>query len=375
MNAGPAVELAPYEPRPMPARAPDKPVLRRLVTELVAELPGLRDDPADELGPRGVTRSWLLEMKSHQTRRSYWRGLGLWLSYCDWHRVDPLAARLADVKDWIALLDPGSPVTYNARLAAVSSWYTELINNRAHDDNPARLVPRHKRDQESQTRALTYDELLALLGHARARAAGTGTEPALRNLAILEIMATTAVRSGAILHARCGPDGDLGVDRGHRILRYVNKGGHRKTADILGRADLALSNYLTARARREGTPVAELSGWLFATRTGTPLTSRDLGNLLRETARGAGLDHPDDIVPHSLRHTVLTLGYEQGVSVEDLADLAGHESVATTLIYVRRSRRRQTTQMLADLTSGTTGPATSAPQPEEQRHLRLVRDA
>ncbi|WP_115944402.1 tyrosine-type recombinase/integrase [Amycolatopsis thermalba] len=364
------VDHAPYEPRPMPARAPDKPALRRLVEDAVAGLPALPDDPAGARGPRGVTRSWLLEMKSHQTRRSYWRGLGLWLSYCDWHRVDPLAARLADVKDWIALLDPGSPVTHNARLAAVSSWYTELINNRVHDDNPARLVPRHKRDQESQTRALTHGELLALLGHARGRAETAGTEAALRNLAILEIMATTAVRSGAILHARCGPDGDLGVDRGHRILRYVNKGGHRKTADILGLADVALGNYLAARAAREGKPVAELSGWLFATRTGTPLTSRDLGNLLRDAARGDGLDQPDDVVPHSLRHTVLTLGYEQGVSVEDLADLAGHESVATTLIYVRRSRRRQTTQMLADLTSGTT-PETR----DEPRHLRLVRDA
>lgn len=368
-------DLAPYEPRPVPTRAPDKPDLRRLVAALAAELPGLPDDPADGLGPRSVTRSWLLEMKSHQTRRSYWRGLALWLSYCDWHRVDPLAARLADVKDWIALLDPGSPVTYNARLAAVSSWYTELINNRVHDDNPARLVPRHKRDQESQTRALTHAELIALLGHARDRAAERGTEAALRNLAILEIMATTAVRSGAILHARCGPDGDLGIDRGHRILRYVNKGGHRKTADILGLADLALTNYLAARATRERKPVTELSGWLFVTRAGTSLTSRDLGNLLRDAARSAGLDHPDDVVPHSLRHTVLTLGYEQGVTVEDLADLAGHESVATTLIYVRRSRRRQTTQMLADLTSGAAPAEAAPPQLEKQRHLRLVRDA
>ncbi|MEV5301635.1 tyrosine-type recombinase/integrase [Amycolatopsis methanolica] len=372
MTGDDTIELAPFAPRPLPAREPAPDALRAWLDEAVAELPALPGKLTDRHGPRAITHAWLLAMKSHQTRRSYWRGIGLWLSYCDWHRVDPLAARLADVRDWIALLDPGSPVTHNARLAAVSSWYTELIDNRVHDDNPARLVPRHKRDQESQTRALTYEELLALLGHARDRAAQLGTEAALRNLAILEIMATTAVRSGAILHARCGPDGDLGVDHGHRILRYVNKGGHRKTADILGRADAALGDYLAARAAREGKAVAELSGWLFATRTGTPLTSRDLGNLLRETARGAGLDQPDDVVPHSLRHTVLTLGYEQGVSVEDLADLAGHESVATTLIYVRRSRRRQTTQMLADLTGGTTA---EQAEPAEQRHLRLVRDA
>ncbi|WP_236792463.1 tyrosine-type recombinase/integrase [Amycolatopsis sp. GM8] len=359
--------LAPYEARPMPARQPDEPELRTLLAELVAELPALpREDTADRYGARAVTRSWLQGMSSHQTRRSYWRGLTLWLSYCDWQRVDPLAARLADVKDWIAELDPASPVTYNARLAAVSSWYTELIDNRAHDDNPARLVTRHKRTKESRTRALGYEELVALLGHARARAERPGTESALRNLAILEIMATTGVRSGAILHARLGHD--LALDQGHWILRYINKGGHRKTADVLGFAERALADYLAARAEREGKPVRDLEGWLFATRTGTALTSRDLGNLFHATARAAGIADPGDVVPHSMRHTVLTLGYENGVAIEDLADLAGHESTATTLLYVRRSRRRQTTQLLADLVGN--GPA---PETAPARHLRVVR--
>ncbi|TNC23512.1 tyrosine-type recombinase/integrase [Amycolatopsis alkalitolerans] len=360
---GPA--LAPYEAPPMPARQPDERALRALLAELVAGLPALpRDSQTERYGARSVTRAWLQGMTSHQTRRSYWRGLALWLSYCDWQRVDPLAARMTDVKDWIAELAPVSPVTHNARLAAVSAWYTELIDNRVHDDNPARLVARHKRAKESRTRALGYDELVALLGHARARAGRAGTESALRNRAILEIMATTGVRSGAILHARI--DDDLAMDHGHWILRYVNKGGHRKTADILGFAEEALARYLAARAQREEKAVHDLSGWLFATRTGTPLTSRDLGNLFHATARAAGIADPHDVVPHSMRHTVLTLGYENGVAIEDLADLAGHESTATTLLYVRRSRRRQTTQLLADLVG-------ERPVPAERPHLRVVR--
>ncbi|HVV07725.1 tyrosine-type recombinase/integrase [Amycolatopsis sp.] len=373
------ISLAPYEPRPLPAREPDAAELADLLRDAIAELPALpAEDPADRYGARPVTRAWFRHMKSHQTRRSYWRGLSLWLSYCGWHRVDPLNARLADVKDWIAGLGPTSPATYNARLAAVSAWYTELINNRVHDDNPARLVARNKRDHtESLTRALTYDELVALLGYVRARAGRLRSEAALRDRAILEIMSTTGVRSGAILHARIGPDGDLGIDQGHRILRYVNKGGHRKKADVLGQAELALDDYLSVRAEREQTPAAELSGWLFATGTGRPLTQRDLANLLHTAARGAGLDAPDDVVPHSLRHSVGFLAYEQGVALEDLSDLLGHESVATTLIYVRRTRRRQTTQMLADLTSGTTPPP-AAPgtsrAPADKRHLRLVQD-
>ncbi|KAA9166550.1 tyrosine-type recombinase/integrase [Amycolatopsis acidicola] len=374
MEESTGVELAPYEPRALPARAPDAAALASLLAELVDELPALPPEtPGDRYGVRPITRAWLRHMKSHQTRRSYWRGLSLWLSYCGWHRVDPLGARLADVKDWIADLEPGSPATYNARLAAVSAWYGELIDNRVHDDNPARLVARNKRDPtESLTRALTRDELVALLGYVRARAARLNSEAALRDRAILEIMATTGVRSGAILHARLGHDGDLGIDQGHRILRYVNKGGRRKKADILGEAQTALDNYLRARSDRERLPAGELDGWLFATGTGKPLTQRDLANLLHNAARGAGLDAPEDVVPHSLRHSVGFLGYENGVALEDLSDLLGHESVATTLIYVRRTRRRQTTQLLADLTSGET-PQTPAPQ-ETGRHLRIVQE-
>lgn len=378
---GPALE--PYRPRPIPTRHPGQEELRALLQELVADLPALgHEDPTGRHGVRATTRAWLFHMTSHHTRRTYWHGLSLWLSYCDWHRLDPLAARLADVKDWISGLGEASPSTCNARLSAVSAWYAELIGNRVHDDNPAKLATRRKRDQEPQTRALSYDELVAMLRYARERVTRLGSEAALRNRAILEIMATTGVRSGAILHAQCGADGDvLTVSGGNRVLRYRNKGGHRKTADILGLAEAALEDYLHARAAREGRPARVLSGWLFVTSTGTPLTQRDLANLFHDHARGAGLENPEDVVPHSMRHTVLTLGYEQGVPLEDLADLAGHESVATTLLYVRRSRRRQTTQMLADLVAGSTPvrPETATARgsdiDEKRRHLRLVRDA
>ncbi|MFD2415206.1 tyrosine-type recombinase/integrase [Amycolatopsis pigmentata] len=372
--------LEPYRPRPIPTRHPGQERLRELLDDLVADLPALgHEDPGDRHGIRATTRAWLFHMSSHHTRRTYWHGLSLWLSYCDWHRLDPLAARLADVKDWIGGLGEASPSTCNARLSAVSAWYAELIGNRLHDDNPAKLATRRKRDQEPQTRALSYDELVALLRYARERAARLGSEAALRNRAILEIMATTGVRSGAILHARCGTDGDvLTVSGGNRVLRYRNKGGHRKTADILGLAETALDDYLRARAAREGHPAGVSPDWLFVTTSGTPLAQRDLANLFHDYARSAGLADPEDVVPHSMRHTVLTLGYEQGVSLEDLADLAGHESVATTLLYVRRSRRRQTTQLLADLVDGG-APARSAPKAapgeEKTRHLRLVRDA
>lgn len=339
--------LEPYVAPALPAKAsPSREALRALLAERVAQLPALPPErPADRDGPRAVTRSWLARL-THHTRRCYWRGLALWLGYCDWHRLDPLRARPHDVSEWIGWLEPASDSTHNVRLAAVSAWYTELINNRVHDDNPAKLLARRQVPSESRTRALSEDELTRLLGYARHRATSLSTEAALRHLAILEIMATTAVRSGAILHAQCA---DLGHADGHRSLRYTNKGGARKDAFILGVAELAVQAYLRRRAERECRTVDELSGHLFVTTTGTPLTSRDLSNLVHDYTKAAGIDSPHTVVPHSLRHTVITVGYEHDIDIVALAELAGHGSLQSTMRYIRRSKRKQATRTMAEI--------------------------
>ncbi len=59
----------------------------------------------------------------------------------------------------------------------------------------------------------------------------------------------------------------------------------------------------------------------------------------REAALRAGLD-PRRFTPHKLRHAYATLLVENGVELDAVKDLLGHESIATTQIYLHASRER-----------------------------------
>ena len=74
------------------------------------------------------------------------------------------------------------------------------------------------------------------------------------------------------------------------------------------------------------------SDWLFISRkTKFAITTRALGYLIRKYARIVGVE---DISPHDLRHR---FGYRmtENVPLHRLAQIMGHDSLDTTMIYVR----------------------------------------
>lgn len=307
------------------------------IAESVAALPALpAGAPGERYGVRALTHLWLRRRRSDNTRRAYFRDLALWLAYCDRHGVDPLRARRADVDDWIEGCGD-APRTANRRLSAVSSWYRYLAGNDVVTANPVALVERAgAAREESRTPSLTAAHAVAILDHATARADRLGSEAALRAAAILRILLTTGVRSGAVLHARFA---DLSVNAGHRVLAYRNKGGHQRQAVLVPYAADMLDRYLAARATRTGRPATGLEGHLFVTTPhmnypgDRPLTSRDLGKLVRAYAEAAGVPDAHRLVPHSTRHTVATLALAAGRTLTEVQDLLGHADPRTTRLY------------------------------------------
>ena len=83
-------------------------------------------------------------------------------------------------------------------------------------------------------------------------------------------------------------------------------------------------------------------GLVFASRIGTPLTANNVIRAFRIITKKAGLG--EDWVPREMRHTFVSVLSADGVPVESIALLAGHERSATTESVYRHEIRPALTQ-------------------------------
>jgi integrase/recombinase XerD len=88
---------------------------------------------------------------------------------------------------------------------------------------------------------------------------------------------------------------------------------------VRGRAALA--------AHGRGTPA------VFLNTRGARLSRQSAWAVLRTAAERAGIDRPERISPHTLRHSFATHLLAGGADVRVVQELLGHASVTTTQIY------------------------------------------
>ena len=75
------------------------------------------------------------------------------------------------------------------------------------------------------------------------------------------------------------------------------------------------------------------SGELFLTRSGRPMSRKQIWAEMKGVCRAAGVA-PSKVFPHNLRHLFARCFYRVSRDVAKLADVLGHSSIETTLIYL-----------------------------------------
>ncbi|MGH3242394.1 MAG: tyrosine-type recombinase/integrase [Spirillospora sp.] len=377
--------------RPEEPDVPDVPVVpvRDPIAGSVALLPALpSDEPGDRYGARALTAAWLRGQNSDATRRAYYRDLAGWLDYCARTRLDPRAARRADVDDWSASMTvgvrgavrPPSAATRARRLAAVSSWYTYLQSNDVADHNPTLLVRRPSSAQIAASArkapTLSVPETARLLDTAEARAADSGTEAAWRDAAVVALLFYTALRVSAFTEADLA---DLGTEAGYRVLWHRAKGKGPEGRDYVrldGELCRVLDTYLALRARRHPDGTCPPGPLLVTTPHpydpakpgGKRLTQRDVTNILRRQAELAGLPAASRLTPHSGRRTVITTLLGNDVPLAKVQDLAGHADPRTTRGYDDTNHKlaaSPVTDLTRILASHRTAPPPPATPPDD----------
>ena len=121
----------------------------------------------------------------------------------------------------------------------------------------------------------------------------------------------------------------------HDTLTIRRKGGRRARIALAPATLDALQQYLQERGDRRGTTPQDLAGPLFTSTRERRLTPKTIWELVRRTARHAGIATWSKLSPHSLRHTAITLAFDAGAPLRDVQDFAGHRDARTTRRYDR----------------------------------------
>lgn len=209
------------------------------------------------------------------------------------------------------------PATINRRIITLKrffEWATIEGHIRRDPSTPVKLVPREK----TSPRQMTEKEEAALV--AAAEHSGS-----LRDQSIIIVMLHTGLRTMEVCDLS-PEDISIGKRSGHVIVRSGKRNKQREVP-INSTCSVALEKYMAT--------LLPDSQYLFPSeKTGGRLSERALRHLIQKYMKLARLE---GLSAHDLRHR---FGYvmAENTHLHRLAQIMGHDSLDTTLIYVKATR-------------------------------------
>jgi integrase/recombinase XerD len=153
---------------------------------------------------------------------------------------------------------------------------------------------------------------------------------AYRNYAQLAFMLLTGARSIEVRHVWVN---EINLEQRLASL-HVTKGGKPRAVYLPTRLVRILSNYQRRRERVVGGG----SEVLFSTRTGGCQSRRSLHRSIQRAGQRIGLN---DLGPHRLRHSYVTLSHANGAPLKFLQEQCGHSSIVVTQGYISLSHEQK----------------------------------
>ena len=187
------------------------------------------DDPLNHT-ERGAIAGFLAGYTGN-TLVSYTTDLRLFVEWCNENNTPLLDVRRADLEIFGRTMEANGRMrsTVARRLSTLGSFYRYCHVEGILERNPAANVRRPKVDVESRTLGLDRNELGGLLVQA-----GLGSA---RDHALISLLALNGLRISEALNADIT---SMDMDRGHRTLAIVRKGGKHVTIPLAPRTGRTL---------------------------------------------------------------------------------------------------------------------------------------
>ncbi|MDE6272423.1 MAG: tyrosine recombinase XerD [Muribaculaceae bacterium] len=250
-----------------------------------------------------------------------------------WMRVNIADVSPADIQAFLANLhDLGLTRASQARcVAALKSFFRYLLSEGHISADPTLLLESPKAERLLPD-VLSVDEIDAMIA-----ALPSEKEETCRNRAIIEMLYGSGLRVSELCDLRIS---HISIRDGMAIIE--GKGAKQRLVPISPGAIEAIEEYLNQR--RLGPIQPGEDDILFLNRRGRRLTRVMIFYIIRQLADLAGICKK--VSPHTLRHSFATHLLEGGANLRAIQQLLGHESIATTEIYVHLDSTQLRRQLL-----------------------------
>lgn len=276
----------------------------------------------------------LLERRlSDNTRTGYLDDIMKLLRYLDDRRIRLAEVCATDLDGFTsALHELGiAPRTQSRIISGVRSFFRFLTAEQYLDDDPSAMIsmPRTGRHLPEVLTVAEIDAMIAAIDPAK--------NEATRNRAIIETLYGCGLRVSELTELETGR---IYFDEGYVIVR--GKGSKERLVPMSEITAEAIRDYLSERSAIPVAPGEEK--YLFLNRRGSHLTRQMIFTIIRSLAAEAGIRKT--ISPHTLRHSFATHLLEGGANLRSIQQMLGHESIATTEIYIHLDNTRLREEIL-----------------------------
>jgi site-specific recombinase XerD len=283
--------------------------------------------------PEALALGGFLAGYSGLTRDAYALDLRQFATWCSELNLALFAAKRVHIEAFARDLEARgrSRATIARRLCTVTCFYRYAEQEGLIEHSPAVHVRRPRLDYESHAVGLDRNELGAML--VAAGLAGA------RDHALIALLAMNGLRVSEAIGANID---QLGLERGHRTLTVVRKGGKTVTMPMAPRTartvDLAIGD--------------RYDGPILLGNDGQRLDRHAAARIVRRIGRAAGITKK--IGPHTLRHGFITAALDAGVPLRDVQEAASHADPRTTMRYdrARVSLDRHATYIVSTFIAG-----------------------
>jgi len=113
-------------------------------------------------------------------------------------------------------------------------------------------------------------------------------------------------------------------------LNVIGKGNKERNIPMIEMCVKSINEYLAVRKESE-----EIG--MFLNDNGNRIKDKTVGLLVKKYLEKIGRG---DLSTHKIRHSCFSMLYANGVNIMEIASIAGHESIATTQIYVHINNKK-----------------------------------